>query len=140
MDARGWGMAGGEDDPGQDPCERLDRLLGEAMGLVQATKHYLERRPAGAMPALGELGHLCELGRVTNRLGQVVGWLLRRKAELAGAGPAAAAIEDDPHCLRQPSLAELPPALSALLDASAVLYGRTVRLAEAGERRQDIVH
>ena len=53
--ARGKGMAGGEDDPGQDPCERLDRLLGEALGLVQATKHYLERRPAGSAPALGEL-------------------------------------------------------------------------------------
>ncbi|HWL71709.1 MAG TPA: DUF1465 family protein [Geminicoccus sp.] len=133
-------MAGGEDDPEQDFCERLDRLLGEAMGLVQATKHYLERRPAGAMPVAGELGHLCELDRVTCRLGLVIGWLLRRKAELAGDGPAAAAIEDDPHCLQQPALAELPPALGALLDASAVLYGRTVRMAAAGECRPDILH
>lgn len=118
----------------------LDEMLAEALALVDATRRYLESRPAAPAVAPGELPHVREIDRITTRLGHVVAWLLTRKAggpAMASAGrPLPHDLDGDPACLDQPLVPGLPARLQGLLDASADLYLRAARLAgeNAGSR------
>lgn len=135
--ARDVSMTQNDGGGAQDQGSPLDEMLAEALDLVDATRRYLETRPAAPAIAPRELHHVREIDRITSRLGHVVAWLLTCKAGrndlAAAAGRAAApAIGTDPACLAQPAVPGLPGPLQDLLDASAALYGRAVRLATSG--------
>jgi hypothetical protein len=120
----------------------LDEMLAEALDLVDATRRYLESGPAAPAVVPRELPHVRELDRITTRLGHVVVWLLTCKAggpAMAAAGPPLPRdIVGDPACLEQPLVPGLPARLQDLLDASADLYARAVRLAT--ERSGNLRH
>ncbi len=133
-------MAQGDDDSTDDahPSQAVDRLLTEALLLVEATKRYLEGRPQDRARTPAELHHVREIERITIRLGHVVGWLLACKAE-AASGPYQPArqamlrgLGSEAHCMERPEVPGLPLPLQGLLDASADLYGRAIRLAAIG--------
>jgi hypothetical protein len=133
-------MAQGDDDSIDEerPSEAVDRLLTEALLLVEATKRYLEGRPQDLAGTPAELHHVREIERITTRLGHVVGWLLACKAQLA-SGPCQPArqamlrgLGSEAHCMERPEVAGLPLPLQGLLHASANLYGRAIRLASSG--------
>ena len=111
------------------------RLYREAYDLTAEVRDYVAGHPEkDAMAAGMRFAVSVEEYRMTARLTQVLAWLMRRRAEMAGeVSPDAAgdrALGGQGVCLSRAGLAEdrAPAALADLLVRSRQIYERVARL------------
>ncbi|HEX8667804.1 MAG TPA: DUF1465 family protein, partial [Allosphingosinicella sp.] len=115
-------------------------LYTEAMLLADEARAYFDRQGRDERDSLDPLvrvGFSCESLKVTTRLMHVIAWLLTQRAVESGEISPAQARRPSRRLGEAPasepeSIARLPAAAAALIEASQELYARVRRLDEGG--------
>ena len=120
----------------------IDSLYVEAMLLVDEARGYFDdlgRGDRDALPPLLRVGFSCESLRVTTRLMHVIAWLLTRRALEAGEITERQATAPERRLGRAQNsdpevVAGMPEAARQIINATADLYARVLRLDEELDR------